>query len=139
MRLLRSIFALVLCAWTVSSLNAADAAAPAASAAHESSAGAPRAEPEHHGLPSEAVPLFNLGPLPVTNSMVVTWIVALGLIVFARLAMRNIQAVPSGAQNFWEFMVESLVGFLESILGPALARRTFWFFVTIFIFILFTN
>jgi F-type H+-transporting ATPase subunit a len=143
MRLLRSIFALALCAWTVSSLTAADAAheaaAAAASAAHEATAGAPHAEAEHHGLSSEALKLFNIGPLPVTNSMLVTWIVALGLILFARRAMRNVQAVPNGAQNFWEFMVESLIGFLESIIGPALARRTFWFFVTIFIFILFTN
>ena len=93
---------------------------------------------EHHGLPSAAVPLPKLGPL-VTNSMLVTWIVALGLIIFTRLAMRKVQAVPSGWQNFWEFLVESLLGFLEGILGSALAKRTFWFFTTIFIFILFTN
>ena len=71
--------------------------------------------------------------------MIVTWIVALGLIVFAHLAMRSVQAVPGGAQNFWEFLVESLLGFLGDILGPALAKRTLWFFATIFIFILFTN
>ena len=95
--------------------------------------------PEHHGLPSAAVPILHIGPLPVTNSMIVTWIVAVGLIFFARLGMRNVQAVPGGAQNFWEFLVESLLGFLGDILGPALAKRTLWFFATIFIFILFTN
>jgi F-type H+-transporting ATPase subunit a len=94
---------------------------------------------EHHGLPSAAVPLFTIGPLPVTNSMLVTWIVALGLIVFAQMAMRNIRDVPGGAQNFWEWMVESLYAFLESILGPHLVKKTFWFLATIFIFILFTN
>jgi len=94
---------------------------------------------EHHGLPSAAVPLFNIGPLPVTNSMLVTWIVALGVILFARMAMRNVQAVPGGAQNFWEFLVESLYEFLDGILGHELAKKTFWFFTTIFIFILFTN
>src|SRR5437016_1221816 len=98
--------------------------------------------PEHaeaHGLPSAAVPLFNVGPLPVTNSMLVTWIVALGLIIFAQAAMRNVQAVPGGAQNFWEWMVESLYEFLEGIVGHELVKKTFWFFTTIFIFILFTN
>ena len=121
-------------------LNAAqsghEATSKAAAVVHEA-AGAAAEHGEHHGLPSAAVPLPSL-PL-VTNSMLVTWIVALGLIVFARLAMRNAQAVPSGAQNFWEFLVESLLDFLEGILGRALARRTFWFFTTIFIFILFTN
>jgi F-type H+-transporting ATPase subunit a len=97
------------------------------------------AEHEHHGLPSAAVPLFNVFGLPVSNSMLVTWIVALGLIIFARVALRRVQTVPSGAQNFWEWIVESVYEFLEGILGRDLAKRTFWFFTTIFIFILFTN
>src|SRR5206468_3845401 len=81
---------------------AQSATATAVTAAHEGSAAAKAATEEHHGLPSASLPLFNMGPLPVTNSMLVTWIVALGLILFARMAMRNLQAVPSGAQNFWE-------------------------------------
>ena len=71
--------------------------------------------------------------------MIVTWIVALGLIIFAQIATRNIQAIPSGAQNFWEWLVESLHNFLEGIIGPQLVKKTFWFFATIFIFILFAN
>ena len=35
--------------------------------------------------------------------------------------------------------MESLYGFLESIIGPHLVARTFWFFATIFIFILAAN
>ena len=65
--------------------------------------------------------------------------VALGLIVFARIATRKIQVLPSGLQNFWEWLVESLHDFLEGIIGPDLVKKTFWFFATIFIFILFAN
>ncbi len=71
--------------------------------------------------------------------MVVTWGVAALLIIFAQVATRNIQAVPSGAQNFWEWLVESLYEFLEGIIGADLVRKTFWFFATIFIFILCAN
>ena len=71
--------------------------------------------------------------------MVVTWIVAVGIIVFAQVATRNIKQVPTGAQNFWEWMVESLYNFLESMIGTQLVKKTFWFFATIFIFILFLN
>ena len=71
--------------------------------------------------------------------MLVTWIVAVGVILFARFATRKIQEVPSGAQNFWEWLVEGLYGFLESIIGSGLVKKTFWFFATIFIFILATN
>jgi F-type H+-transporting ATPase subunit a len=55
------------------------------------------------------------------------------------MATRNIQAVPSGLQNFCEWLVESLYNFLEGIIGSDLVKRTFWFFATIFIFILFSN
>jgi len=93
---------------------------------------------ESHGIPQSAQPLGQKG-LFVTNSMVVTWIVALGLIVFAQVATRHIKEVPSGAQNFWEWLVEGLYDFLEGIVGPELVSKTFWFFATIFIFILATN
>ena len=94
---------------------------------------------EHHGLTPNAVPLFKLGPLVITNSMVVTWIVAALIILLSQLATRNAKIVPSGLQNFWEWLVEELYGFFESIVGPVLVKKTFWFFATIFIFILFTN
>jgi F-type H+-transporting ATPase subunit a len=71
--------------------------------------------------------------------MLVSWLVALGLIVFAQLATRKMKDVPAGAQNFWEWMVESLHNFLEGIIGLEMVRKTFWFFATIFIFILFSN
>jgi F-type H+-transporting ATPase subunit a len=63
----------------------------------------------------------------------------LAVILFAQIATRNIKTVPTGAQNFWEWLVESLYNFLEGIIGRELVKKTFWFFATIFIFILFTN
>jgi F-type H+-transporting ATPase subunit a len=116
-------------------LSAAPEAATVGMAANEAAVPAV----EHHGLPQKAVVVGHVFGLPITNSMVVTWIVAAVLILFARIATRKMQAVPSGAQNFWEWLVESLYEFLEGIVGPELVRKTFWFFATIFIFILFTN
>jgi len=94
---------------------------------------------EEHGVPPTAGEVAHIGDFVITNSMIVTWVVALGLIVLAQLATRNIQQVPSGLQNFWEWMVESLHDFLEGIIGHQLVQRTFWFFATIFIFICFSN
>jgi F-type H+-transporting ATPase subunit a len=94
---------------------------------------------EEHGLPQSAVEVTRLLGFPITNSMVVTWVVALGLIIFAHFATRNMKPVPTGAQNFLEWLVEELERFLEGIIGRHLVERTFWFFATIFIFILATN
>ncbi|MGB7747385.1 MAG: F0F1 ATP synthase subunit A [Verrucomicrobiia bacterium] len=96
------------------------------------------AAPAESGLSQSAQSLGNENGF-VTNSMLVTWVVALGIIGFARLATRKMQEVPSGEQNFWESVVEGLYGFLESVVGPELVKKAFWFFATIFIFILATN
>jgi F-type H+-transporting ATPase subunit a len=95
--------------------------------------------PEGHSLPQAAVEIGRIYGLPITNSMLVTWIVALGLIVFAQLATRRLQDVPGPAQNLLEWMVEALYNLLGSILGRRLTDRTFWFFATVFIFILAAN
>ena len=108
------------------------------SASHEVGSEAAHDGEEHH-LPLKPAVLFHIGKFTATNSMVVTWLVAAAIILLAQLATRNIKAVPTGLQNFWEWMVESLYTFLESIIGRDLVRRTFWFFATIFIFILFVN
>ena len=90
-------------------------------------------------LPQTAVEIARPFGLPITNSMVVTWIVAIAVIVFAQLATRRMSAVPGGAQNLLEWIVELLYGFLEDLLGARLVQRTFWFFATVFIFILAAN
>jgi F-type H+-transporting ATPase subunit a len=58
---------------------------------------------------------------------------------FAQIATRKMSEVPGGAQNFLEWLVAGLYGLLEGIIGPHLVKRTFWFFATIFIFILAAN
>jgi F-type H+-transporting ATPase subunit a len=98
------------------------------------------AEPtEEHGLPAKAVEIGRAFNFPITNSMVVSWIVALSLIGFAQIATWKMAIIPKGAQNFLEWLVEGLYNFMTGIVGPHLAERTFWFFASIFIFILSAN
>ena len=96
-------------------------------------------EPAQHGLSQKAIEIATPFGLPITNSMVVTWIVAAGLIVLAQRSTRRMAQVPGGAQNLFEWLVESLYALLESIIGRHLVQRTFWFFATVFIFILAAN
>jgi F-type H+-transporting ATPase subunit a len=120
-------------------LSAASTFAASTAAEAGSATSASAAAEEEHGLPQAAVEIGRPFGFPITNSMVVSWIVALCLIIFAQVATWNMKQVPEGAQNFMEWLVETLYGFLEGILGSHLVRRTFWFFATIFIFILATN
>jgi F-type H+-transporting ATPase subunit a len=96
-------------------------------------------EPVEHGLSQKALEIARPFGFPITNSMVVTWVVAVGLIVFAQTATRKMTDVPGGAQNLLEWLVESVYNLLESIIGSHLVAKTFWFFGTVFIFILAAN
>jgi F-type H+-transporting ATPase subunit a len=92
-----------------------------------------------HALTQQAVEIARPFGFPITNSMLVTWIVTAGLLVFAQTATRQMQQVPDGAQNLLEWMIEGLYRFLESLLGRHLLDRTFWYFGSVFIFILAAN
>ena len=80
----------------------------------------------HHALPLDAQRVSE--SLPITNSMVMVWVAALLVILFAKAATRQISLIPTGIQNLAEWLVERLYDFLEGILGAHLVKRTFWFF-----------
>ena len=96
-------------------------------------------EPAGHGLSQKALEIAAPFGFPITNSIIVTWIVAGALILFAQLATRRLTDVPGGAQNLLEWLIEGLYGLLESVIGRHLVERTFWFFATVFLFILAAN
>src|SRR5207237_2179208 len=93
----------------------------------------------HEGVSLKPQMLVQFGGFGITNSMLVTWIVAAGIIILAQIATRRVERIPSGIQNFWEWLVEGLHNFLENIIGRELVAKGFWFYATVFIFILFVN
>lgn len=108
-------------------------------AAHGENAGAEHhGEAEHaHALPLYAQPVAD--GMIFTNSMIMVWI-AVGLIVlFCRAATKQMTLVPQGFQNFAEWAIESLYDFLSGLMGKHLTQRTFWFFGSVFFFILVNN
>src|SRR5437764_8009071 len=86
---------------------------------------------EEHEVPQHAVEIARPFGFPITNSRVVTWVIAMLLIIFVRAARRDMKRTTEGAQKFLEWMVESLYSFLEGIMGKHLVKRTFWCFATI--------
>lgn len=95
------------------------------------------AEGGHHALPLDAQPLHDT--LPISNSVTMVWLAVVLIVIFCQIATRKMSLVPSGVQNFAEWIVESLYGFLEGLMGAHLTKRTFWFFGSVFFFILTSN
>ncbi len=82
--------------------------------------------------------LFNIGPFPVTNSVLTTWVVTIILIAFAYFATRKAKTVPDTIQNIAEIMIDGLRGLVSSIA----AEKTNAFLpiiATFFLFILIGN
>lgn len=95
----------------------------------------------HAGPPvtPEAPTLFHLGPLPVTNAMIYTWIIAAVIFVVVRLGTKNMTEIPSGLQNAIEAAVEGLEELTQGLLEPKVARWVFPLVATFFIFIVISN
>ncbi len=99
-----------------------------------------QAAPAHaEGLTKYPVPLFRVLGFPVTNSMVSEAIVTLIIIAVIQIAMRKPTLVPGGLQNLVEWLVESMLNFLEMLMGRETASRGFWYFGGLLIFIVMGN
>jgi len=133
-------FAIVNCGWSVAAdRKLQETSVRPGEAAQSADSSEPTSKPAEHGLSAKAVEIAHPFGFPITNSMLVSWVVAIGLIVLAQMATRDMKQVPAGLQNFVEWLIEGLYKFMEGIIGAHLAKRTFWFFATIFIFVLSAN
>ncbi|MFH0831196.1 MAG: F0F1 ATP synthase subunit A [Parcubacteria group bacterium] len=84
--------------------------------------------------------LFHIGPLVVSNSLLVTWIVIAVLALLAWLAGRRVRLVPNGLQNVFETIFEFLLTLIESVtLSRKKAERFFPILATFFLFIIVAN
>jgi len=105
-----------------------------------SSAVASSADGAHQAVAPAAEVLFKIGPLPVSNSMVTSWVVALVLIVAVRLAIgRRPKLVPSRAQAVMESLTQGVLDMISPIVGSRVAPKAFPLLVAFFTFILIQN
>ncbi|MGI5835250.1 MAG: F0F1 ATP synthase subunit A [Chloroflexota bacterium] len=86
----------------------------------------------------EATVLFYIGPLPVTNTIFSAWLTMAVLVAASYLGTRQMKLIPSGLQNFLEYVVELLLGVCETTAGRK-GRQFFPIVATAFLFILTSN
>jgi len=121
------------------SLNA-QTAATAMTNAVGSMVSAAKVEAAEEPLVTQIAPtLFNIGPLPVTNSMVCTWIVAALIILIVRLTTWKMQEVPGTGQNLMEALIEGWESLMGNVLEPKVVKWVFPLAMSFFIFIVISN
>ncbi len=75
----------------------------------------------------------------ITNTLLCTWISIILLLAFFYFGIRRRDLIPSGWQNFIEWMVEALLGLVESVSGKEKGRKFFPIVASFFFFIFVAN
>ncbi len=83
---------------------------------------------------------WHLGPLPISNTLLCSWLAMILLAVFSWCATRHLTDVPAprSLQNVAEIVIEALYKFTEGFAGP-LAKAFFPVTATFFLYILTAN
>ena len=87
----------------------------------------------------KAETLWEVGPLPIKNTLITSWVVVAIVIIAAFFSGRNLQWIPSGWQNFIEAIIEGIHSLVVSTAGEKHGRRFFWVIATFFIYITVSN
>lgn len=87
-----------------------------------------------------AEPVFHLWGLPITNSLLLTWVVMALLIAVGALVGRNPKLIPGKLQSSFEALFELMFSYIaETLESTKLAKRYFPFIATLFLFIFVAN
>lgn len=83
---------------------------------------------------------FEIFGLPVTNSIITTWIVAIALIIVIRLSLGSRpKLIPGRGQALIESLIDGVKGLIEPIVGKRTAPAALPLLLTLFVFILINN
>jgi F-type H+-transporting ATPase subunit a len=85
-------------------------------------------------LPASVI--FHIGPFPVTNTIITSWITVAILVLIALLVTRKSKLIPGRLQGVVEAIIEWMYNFCKDVAGPENGRRFFPFVTTIFLFVL---
>lgn len=87
-----------------------------------------------------AEPLFHLGDLPITNTLIITLCISLAVIISAYLLKSRLKPVPRGFQNIVEYVLEAILNLVDSVTQNREQTKKFFPLVaTIFIFVILSN
>ncbi len=87
-----------------------------------------------------AEPIIHLGGVPITNTLIIGWIIVALTSIFAIIFSTRIKEVPSRLQALIEFGLEALLKLADDVTGDRKwSKRFFPLVATIFIFVLLAN
>ena len=97
------------------------------------------AKPSHE-ITLYAEPITHIGPLPITNALLTSWL-AVFIIIIISIALRSkLREIPKGLQNFFEIILEGALSLCDQVTGSRnLTIKVFPLAISVFFFILINN
>jgi F-type H+-transporting ATPase subunit a len=83
-----------------------------------------------------ASPIFHIGPMPITNTIITSWITVLILLLIAFFVTRKSKLIPGRFQSAVEAIIEWMYNFCKDVAGAENGRKFFPVVTTIFLFVL---
>lgn len=96
------------------------------------------AHSEAHAIVLAPEVLIQAGPLPITNTLIMSWVAMAILVIFGYLAGRHLKAIPTGLQNFVESFLEPAYNLVHD-LAQEKTKIFFPIVMTFFLFIILSN
>lgn len=78
--------------------------------------------------------LFGIEALPISDTLIVAWVVVLALIIIGKVIGSNLELIPGKIQNGTEMLLTAIEGQIEPML-PGEGRKFLPFMATLFIFV----
>lgn len=93
-----------------------------------------------HEVSLAAEPVFQVGQLNITNSLLNSWLVVFFLIIFSITLRLKLKIVPKGIQNLFEMVIEGGLDLCDSVTSDRKkSEKVFPIVFTFFVFILLNN
>ena len=87
-----------------------------------------------------AEPLFYLGSFPITNTLMMAWLIIIFLSLLAGAVSFKLKSIPRRLQSVIEMLFEAVLSLMESVTeDKKQARKFFPIVATIFLFVLLSN
>ena len=91
------------------------------------------------GVNVVAEKVIEIGSLPVTNSMITSWVISILLVFAVKIIVGKPQLIPSKGQLILESVIGGIRGIIEPIVGKKVFLPSFWLLSGLFFFILIHN
>jgi len=98
----------------------------------------------NHGVTHEvtlyAEPVAHIGNFQITNALVTSWVSVLLIVVVIFTMRSRLKEVPSGMQNFFEWLLDGALSLCDQVTGSRkISEKVFPYGFSIFIFFLINN